>query len=174
MCRCCRASSRWGLRDAQQLPRVGVGPLGIGFVSPRAGTSPPDKDLFIPAPLGCWASLPPFHPTLQFRESRQARASPPGAPLRVPAGPLAHARLVDTAQELMIAEAPSQPSPHLQETAQGEEAPEASWEERTASAQTQLKERAWAGGSPRDVWGAGKAGLLPKFPKSHEELIPQI
>lgn len=74
----------------------------------------------------------------------------------------------------MIAEAPSQPSPHLQETAQGEEAPEASWEERTASAQTQLKERAWAGGSPRDVWGTGKAGLLPKFPKSHEELIPQI
>lgn len=129
MCQCCRASSRWGLLDAQQLPRVGVGPLGTGFVSPRAGTSRLHKDLFIPAPLGCWASFPPCHPTLHFRESRQARASPPRAPQSILGGPPAHAWLVDTAQELMIAEAPSQPSPLLQETAQGEEAPEASWEE---------------------------------------------
>lgn len=68
----CRASSRRGLLNAQQLPREAMGPLGIGFVPPRTGISPLDKDFFISAPLGCWASLPPCHPTLHSRESGQA------------------------------------------------------------------------------------------------------
>lgn len=82
----------WGLLDAQQLPRVGLGPLGIGFVSPRAGTSPLDGDLFMPAPLGCWASLPRCIP---------GNLTKPGLPLPglccVPAGPPAHTQPMGTA-----------------------------------------------------------------------------
>lgn len=155
-----------GLLDAQQLPRVGTGPLGTGFVSPRAGTSCWVRIYCSQLP---WAAGQASHAA--FQGIWPSQASPPRALLSVPVGPPAHSQPMDTAAAAGTAEAPSQPSPHLQETAGAGRILRLPGK----SEQHQHRPRASVGrGLSQGRLGVCKVGLSPKFPRSHEEFIPQI